>query len=56
MDKVQKTIGSQRNVRLAGQVARILDVGNASYKTLVGILQGKKLHDKCEFGDNIKVV
>lgn len=42
---------------MAGQVARILEVGNASCKTLVRILQGKNLHaiPKREFLDNIKL-
>jgi hypothetical protein len=42
-------------MRLAGQVARILEVENAPYKTLVRILQGNKLHTvtEREFEDNI---
>ena len=44
-------------IRLAGQVARILEVENAPYR-LVRILQGNKLHTvrKREFDDNIKAI
>jgi len=43
---------------LAGQVARILEVENAPYKTLVRILQGNQLLTvtKREFEDNIKAI
>ena len=43
-------------MRLARQVARILEVENAPYKTLIRILQEKKLRNipKREFDNNIK--
>jgi hypothetical protein len=45
-------------MRLAGQVARILEVENAPNKILIRILQGNKLHTipKREFEENIKAI